>query len=44
MPRANRHRLPGHVWHVTHRCHCQQFLLKFTVTWNLISLMNQYKF
>jgi putative transposase len=20
MPRANRHCLPGHVWHITHRC------------------------
>lgn len=29
MPRANRHALPGHVWHLTHRCHRQQFLLKF---------------
>jgi len=29
MPRANRHYLPGHVWHLTHRCHRRQFLLKF---------------
>jgi REP-associated tyrosine transposase len=29
MPRANRHHLPHHVWHITHRCHRQQFLLKF---------------
>jgi putative transposase len=29
MPRANRHILPGHVWHITHRCHKQEFLLKF---------------
>jgi len=29
MPRANRYFLPGHVWHITHRCHKQQFLLKF---------------
>ena len=29
MPRANRHFLPGHVWHITHRCHQKQFLLKF---------------
>jgi putative transposase len=27
--RANRHFLPGHVWHITHRCHQKQFLLKF---------------
>jgi putative transposase len=29
MPRANRYRLAGHVWHLTERCHRQQFLLKF---------------
>ena len=29
MPRANRHFLPGHVWHITHRCHQKEFLLKF---------------
>lgn len=29
MPRANRHWLSGHIWHITHRCHRQQFLLKF---------------
>lgn len=29
MPRANRHYIPGCVWHVTHRCHKQEFLLKF---------------
>ena len=29
MPRAHRYFLPGHVWHITHRCHKQQFLLKF---------------
>ena len=29
MPRANRHRLPQYVWHITHRCHRHQFLLKF---------------
>jgi putative transposase len=29
MPRANRHFLPGCVWHITHRCHQKQFLLKF---------------
>ena len=29
MPRANRHFLPGHVWHITHRCHQRKFLLKF---------------
>ena len=29
MPRANRHYIPGCVWHITHRCHKQEFLLKF---------------
>jgi putative transposase len=29
MPRANRHYLPGCVWHITHRCHKKEFLLKF---------------
>jgi len=30
MPRANRYFIPGHVWHITHRCHRSEFLLKFT--------------
>ena len=29
MPRANRYFLPGHVWHLTHRCHERDFLFKF---------------
>ena len=29
MPRANRHFLAGCIWHITHRCHQKQFLLKF---------------
>jgi REP element-mobilizing transposase RayT len=29
MARANRHFLPGHVWHITHRCHERDFLFKF---------------
>jgi putative transposase len=29
MPRGNRHRLAGYVWHITERCHRKQFLLKF---------------
>ncbi|MCU7946871.1 MAG: transposase [Candidatus Thiodiazotropha sp. (ex Cardiolucina cf. quadrata)] len=29
MPRANRILLPGQVWHITHRCHNREFLLKF---------------
>jgi putative transposase len=29
VPRANRYFLPGYVWHITHRCHQREFLLKF---------------
>jgi putative transposase len=29
MPRANRYILPGHIYHLTHRCHDRQFLLRF---------------
>jgi putative transposase len=29
MPRANRHSMVGHAWHITHRCHRKEFLLKF---------------
>lgn len=29
MPRAHRYFVPGHVWHITHRCHRQQFLLRY---------------
>jgi putative transposase len=29
MPCANRYWLSGHVWHLTHRCHRRQFLLRF---------------
>lgn len=29
MPRAHRYHLPDLVWHLTHRCHRRQFLLKF---------------
>lgn len=28
MPRANRVYLPGHIWHITQRCHRRDFLLK----------------
>ena len=30
MARANRHYIPNYVWHITHRCHKQEFLLKFS--------------
>ncbi len=26
---AHRHFLPYHIWHITHRCHKKEFLLKF---------------
>ena len=29
MARAKRHFLPGHVWHITHRCEKKEFPLKF---------------
>ena len=29
MPRANRYYVPGYTWHLTHRCHKKEFLLKF---------------
>lgn len=29
MARANRYFLCGHVWHITHRCHKREFLLRF---------------
>ena len=29
MPRASRNYIPGYVWHITHRCHKKEFLLKF---------------
>lgn len=28
MPRANRHYVPGQVWHLTHRCHDGEFLFR----------------
>lgn len=30
MARAKRHYIPGQIWHITHRCHKREFLLKFT--------------
>lgn len=30
MPRARRHFLSGYAWHITHRCHKKEFLLKFS--------------
>jgi putative transposase len=29
MARAKRHYIPGNTWHITHRCHKGEFLLKF---------------
>ena len=29
MPRASRHYIPGYIWHITHRCHKKEFLLRF---------------
>jgi len=30
MPRAHRFRVPGCIWHITHRCHKREFMLKFS--------------
>jgi putative transposase len=30
MPKANRHVIPVYIWHITHRCHKREFLLKFS--------------
>ncbi len=30
LARAHRHYIPGHIWHITHRCHKREFLLKFS--------------
>jgi putative transposase len=29
MARAKRHYIPGQIWHITHRCHKRELLLKF---------------
>lgn len=29
MPRAKLFLIPGYIWHITHRCHNRQFLLRF---------------
>lgn len=29
MARANRHYIPDTIWHITHRCHKKEYLLKF---------------
>ena len=31
MARAKRHYLPGQIWHLTHRCHKREFLLKLVM-------------
>jgi putative transposase len=30
VARAKRHFVPGYLWHITHRCHKWEFLLKFS--------------
>ena len=36
MPRANRHFLPGQLWHITHRCHEKSYLnmVRTGVVWH----------
>ena len=31
MAGAKRHYIAGQVWHITHRCHNREFLLKFAI-------------
>ena len=31
MARAKRHYIPGQIWHITHRCHKREFLLKLVM-------------
>lgn len=31
MARAKRHYIPGQIWHLTHRCHKREFLLKLVM-------------
>ena len=31
MPRAKLYLIPGYVWHLTHRCHNRDFLLRFNL-------------
>jgi len=36
MPRANRHHIPGQIWHITHRCHQREFLFnQFSYTYGV---------
>ena len=30
MARAKRYYISGYIWHITHRCHKREFLLKFS--------------
>ncbi len=43
MPRANRHYLPGYIWHIIHRCHKREFLLKFAKDKQRYTLINRQK-
>jgi hypothetical protein len=36
MPRANRYFVPGFAYHLTHRCHNRQFLMRFAEDRNLL--------
>jgi len=43
MPRAYRHYTPGYVWHITHRCHKKEFLLKFSIAVGNLSFIEKMK-
>jgi REP element-mobilizing transposase RayT len=40
MPRANQYYIPGYVWHITHRCHKKEFLLKYAQGPKAMAAMN----
>jgi putative transposase len=47
MPRSIRRFIPGHIWHITHRCHKKEFLLKFArdrrrYLWRLFEAKKRY--
>jgi putative acetyltransferase len=35
MPRANRHDIPGHAWHITHRCQSNNVITSYTERYSL---------
>ncbi len=43
MASAHRHYIPGYVWHITHRCHKREFLLKsILIDYETLSYLSGY--